>query len=102
MPLSEFEAQSQYCSIKFRQVPKKSFLGFQKVKCASCEKKTAYPLTSGYRTIYWVLLVLMILGIIGNISEGGFAFPGGFGIAIIFALIRDSSIKKKHWQPPQV
>ena len=37
----------------------------------------------------------MILGIIGALSEGGIAGPGGFGIAIIFALIRDSSIKKK-------
>ncbi len=99
MPLAEIKAQCQKCSNKFTQVPKQSFLGFQKVKCTSCEKKTTYPLTSGYRIIYWILLALMILVIIRTISEGGFAFPGGLGIAIIFALIRDSSIKKKITAP---
>ncbi|MGA2527328.1 MAG: hypothetical protein ABSF79_12045 [Smithellaceae bacterium] len=95
MSLPAIDAVCQNCSRRFTEVPKRSFLGFQKVACPSCEKKSTYPLTSGYRATYWVLLALMVVGFIGTLSQGGIAGPGIFGIAIIIALIKDSSIKKK-------
>jgi len=35
------------------------------------------------------------LSIIGQFSQGQVGFPGGLGIAIIFALFRDRSISKE-------
>src|ERR1019366_2826948 len=52
-------------------------------------------LTSGYRTTYWVLFILMVVGIVGTISQGGVAIPGGAGIAVAYALYRDWSIRKR-------
>lgn len=52
-------------------------------------------MTSGYRTTYWVLFIFMVYSSITLLSKGGYVYPGGFGIAIIFALIKDSSLKKR-------
>tara|TARA_R110002072_G_scaffold271879_1_gene431901 strand:+ start:3489 stop:3809 length:321 start_codon:yes stop_codon:yes gene_type:complete len=95
MSLPEISALCGTCKHQFSTEPKRSFLGFQKVTCPSCNKEITYPLTSGYRATYWVLLVLMIVGIIKAFSEGGIAGPGGFGIAIIVALVIDAKIKSK-------
>lgn len=95
MSISQIPAVCEHCKRQFTAAPTRSFLGFQKVICPSCENETTYPLTSGYRTTYWVLLVLMIFGIVNSISEGGIAGPGGFGIAMIVALLVDAKIKTK-------
>lgn len=95
MSLPEIPAVCETCRHKFRTEPKRSFLGFQKVTCPSCKKETTYPLTSGYRITYWVLLFLMIIGIFNAFSEGGIAAPGGFGIALIVALVIDAKTKSK-------
>lgn len=95
MSLPEIAAVCGACRDQFRTVPKRSFLGFQKVTCPSCKKETTYPLTPGYRVTYWVLLILMVFGIINALSEGGVAGPGGFGIAIIVALVIDAKKKSE-------
>jgi len=97
MALSEINAICEKCGIKFRATPKHSFLGFQKLTCTSenCKEKFIYPLTSGYRITYWILFILMIIISFDSLSNGNATFPGGFGLAIMFALFRDISLKKK-------
>jgi hypothetical protein len=95
MDQSEIASTCDDCRHKFSGIPKKSFLGFQKMSCPACKKQITLPLVQGYRITYWVLLVLMIFGFFNAISEGGVAVPGGFGIAIIVALLIDSKLKSK-------
>ncbi|MDO8772337.1 MAG: hypothetical protein Q7K57_27275 [Burkholderiaceae bacterium] len=83
-----------HCKHQFTAIPKRSFLGFQKLTCPECKENVVYPLTSGYRTTYWVLLVFMVLSIVGSFSRGEIGVPGGLGIAVAIALTRDWSIKK--------
>ena len=95
MALSPIDAVCTKCSSSFNQIPKQSFLGFQKLTCPTCREKITYPLTSGYRTTYWVIFGLMILMIINAFSQGSFGLPGGFGLAVTFAPLRDRSIRKR-------
>ncbi len=94
MALKPIEVHCDKCGTDFIQEPKRSFLGFQKLICSSCAEKLVYPLTNGYRITYWVLFAIMALAFINALSQGGFAFPGGFGIATIIALIQDWRIRK--------
>lgn len=94
MVLSDIDAICTKCKTKFNASPKRSFLGFQKLVCPNCQEKITYPLTKGYRITYQVIFVLMIIFIIGQFSQGQIGYPGGIGIAIIFALVRDRSIRK--------
>lgn len=95
MALAPINAVCFHCKSHFTDIPKRSFLGFQKLSCPKCKVNVIYPLTSGYRTTYWVLLVFMLLSIAGSFSRGEIGVPGGIGIAVVIALIRDWSIKKK-------
>ena len=95
MALTPIDAVCTKCSSKFNQLPKQSFLGFQKLVCPSCQEKITYPLTKGYRTTYWVIFAIMVLTIIGAFAQGEFGFPGGLGLAVAFALFRDRSISKR-------
>ena len=83
------------CDHRFTAIPTRSFLGFQKFRCPSCGTTCLYPLTPGYRTTYWVLLAFTTLGIVGTFAQGGFAFPGGLGIAVIIALFCDWRIRMR-------
>ncbi len=95
MALKPIEAHCNKCNANFTQEPKRSFLGFQKLVCSSCNEKLVYPLTTGYRITYWVLVAFMALSFANALSQGGIAFPGVLGIAIIIALIQDWRIKKR-------
>jgi hypothetical protein len=52
-------------------------------------------LTDGYRFTYWVLFAVTILSTAAVYSHGGIGYPGGFGIAIALALIRDWQIRSR-------
>ena len=95
MALAPIAAVCPHCEGGFTAIPNRTFLGFQKLTCPECKGNVIFPLTSGYRTTYWVVFVFMVLGIFASFSEGGFAFPGGLGIAVVIALVRDSIIKKR-------
>ena len=94
MALSAIGATCAHCRTQFRATPKRSFLGFQKLKCFKCAKEFLYPLTSGYRTIYRVVFALTIVGILINVSRGQTPLPGLLGIAAVVALIQDSKLRK--------
>ena len=95
MALTPIDAVCTKCNTKFNQLPKRSFLGFQKLVCTWCREEITYPLTKGYRTAYWVIFAIMVLTIIGAFAQGEFGFPGGLGLAVAFALFKDRSISKR-------
>ena len=94
MALPEINAKCASCGHQFRAIPTRSFLAFQKMKCPKCSKDVMYPLTNGYRTTYWVIVVLMIIAILGSLGSGRIATPGLLGFAAIFSLIRDAKLRK--------
>ncbi|HEX9084820.1 MAG TPA: hypothetical protein VF836_08790 [Gemmatimonadaceae bacterium] len=102
MALAAITATCPSCSTRFTGFPKRSFLGFQKLKCRKCSKDVLYPLTSGYRTFYRVILVLMVIGVWFSLKQGVTPTPGLLGIATIVALIQDSKLRKATLAPPKV
>ena len=94
MSPSSITTVCSHCQNKFTEIPKRSFLGFQKMACSECHTKLTFPLTDGYRIIYWILLIFMVISIIGSLSQGNFAFPGLVSFAIIFSLIKDRKLQK--------
>jgi DNA-directed RNA polymerase subunit RPC12/RpoP len=99
MALEEIDARCSGCLHEFRTRPKRSFMGFQKLKCPSCGKKVLYPLTTGYRVIYWVLLALMGYSLSLNWSAGRVASPGLIGFAIMAALVNDLRMRRELASP---
>ena len=95
MALNSIDAVCTKCNAKFSQVPKQSFLGFQKIVCFSCSSKTTYPLISSLRTIYWVILGLTVWMILSNYPQVRFGLESWFGLAMIFALIKDKWIRRR-------
>jgi hypothetical protein len=93
--LSPIDAVCTSCGTGFNQAPKRSFLGFQKLTCPNCQIEVTYPLTSGFRTTYFFIIALMISMILYTFSQGGVGFPGGIGIAMIYALVKDWGIRKR-------
>ncbi len=83
------------CKTEFEDKPKQSFLGFQVFTCPKCAEKITYPLTGGYRLIYWFVLIGLILYSVSAISQGSIPIPGLLGIAAIIGLVRDRSLRNK-------
>lgn len=75
--------------------PRATLLGFQKYTCSSCGKETTYPLTGGYRLIYWLLVVMAVIGLISYAAQGEWAIPGALGVATVIALVQDYRLRKK-------
>ena len=95
MALSPLRVTCPECQHTFTETPTRSFLGFQKISCPSCQEKMTFPLTSGFRTTYRVLFILMILILLASLLQGQMGFPGIIGIAIYYALFRDWQIRKE-------
>ena len=79
--------------------PKRSFgLGFLKFVCPKCNRKFYYPLTSGYRLFYQIMVMLSVFSLLGSLpklAQGGvpiIGIPGIIAILGIIALTKDSSI----------
>ena len=95
MALTEIEAICRSCHKTFRAQPKRTFLGFQRLVCPDCSREVMYPLTSGYRTAYWIFVGFMALVILASLAQGQIAFPGLIGLAMIWALDRDRRLRKE-------
>ncbi len=95
MSLSPINAVCTSCKHNFTAVPTRSFLGFQKLVCPACSKTVLYPLTSGYRGVYWVIFIIMAFTILGAFAQGGIGYPGGLGIAVAIALFKDWNIRSR-------
>ncbi len=95
MALAPISISCAKCGTDFTALPKRSFLGFQKLSCPNCDEQLTYPLTSGYRITYWILFGLMVLGSIDIALQGKFPIIGFFGFAIMIALFNDVCIRKQ-------
>jgi hypothetical protein len=95
MALDSIDGVCAKCNTKFSQVPKQSFLGFQKLACSSCSSTITYPLISSLRTIYWVILGLIVWMVLSDFPRVRFGLESWFGLALILALIRDKMIRRR-------
>jgi len=95
MALPEIAAICRQCHETFHQQPKRSFLGFQRLKCPRCSREVMYPLTSGYRITYWIFVGLMVLVVAAALAQGQVASPGLIGIAMMWALYEDSRLRRE-------
>ena len=93
------------CGARFRDKPRRTFLGFQRYTCPACQDQFLYPLTSPYRIFYGVCAVGMIASFgIALVVAHRLAFPGLIGAAMLGALWRDHAIQKelRDLPPPPV
>jgi transposase-like protein len=95
MALHPIHGTCPYCQHPFNETPSRSFLGFQKISCPTCNENLTYPLSSGFRTTYRVLVIVMILILLVNLLQGRIGFPGIIGIAMCYALFRDWKLRKE-------
>ena len=93
--MDAIDATCQSCYARFNTSPKRTFLGFQKMRCPNCNAKVIYPLTYGCRVVYWIMCSLLIVSVYGTFARGGIGFPGGIGIAVLIALFRDRFIQRR-------
>jgi len=93
--MSKISAVCQSCNSNFMAEPRRTFLGFQKLKCTFCGIEATYPLTRAYRITYWVIFGVMVAIIINSFAEGQIGFPGGIGIAVLVALVLDWRLKRQ-------
>lgn len=75
--------------------PARSFLGFPRVTCPKCDKYILFPLTPGYRILYWVILVSMVISSIGYLKRGEIPIPGLLGIAAIVGIVKDIKLRRR-------
>ena len=75
-----------HCDEAFHGIPKKTFLGFQQYICPACSEKFKYPLSRGYRIIYWALLLGACAVMVSNPGAKPNLFTLLMGIAVIWDL----------------
>jgi hypothetical protein len=95
MAAVEQDAVCTHCKKRMRAVPKRSFLGFPKFTCPSCSKIFLYPLTKGYRILYWVFIAIFSAISLAALLAGKIAFPGALVIVGAIAIAKDFSIKSQ-------
>ena len=95
MSLDPIHVECDHCGTSFVATPKRTFLGFQRLTCKNCHAKIIHPLTPGFRITYWVIAVLLLIFIVNAFGSGGYAYPGGVGIAVLFAIYRDWTLRKR-------
>jgi hypothetical protein len=85
------------CHVAFTQERpfSRSVLGFRRFDCPACGENNHYPLTRGYKAIYWFLVVAApVLGVIA-FRQGYVFIPGLFWIGALVALGNDGYFKRK-------
>ncbi|MFL5487753.1 MAG: hypothetical protein ACJ8AJ_04630 [Gemmatimonadaceae bacterium] len=95
MAMSEMSVICTSCLSRMRARPKRNMLGLLKFHCFSCRSDFLYPLTSAYRTTYWVLIITMTIAIATLFAQGRFGFPGLMTTIAIVGLVKDQNIRKQ-------
>ncbi len=84
------------CGTRFHDRPRRTFLGFQKYECPTCHEPVIYPLTSGYRILYGVCAVGMLMTFVATLVRSHHVvLPGLVGAAMLGALWRDAAIQRE-------
>ncbi|MFL5593535.1 MAG: hypothetical protein ACJ785_02865 [Gemmatimonadaceae bacterium] len=95
MARSEMSVVCTSCLSRLRARPKRTMLGLLKFHCFSCRSDFLYPLTSAYRTTYWVLIITMTIAIATLFAQGRFGFPGIMTTIALVGLVKDQKIRKQ-------
>lgn len=85
----------EHCKKDVEEKPRRTFLGFQRYVCQSCHKPTIYPLTSGYKIIYWAVIIIFLLALLSQLLQGYIIVPGLLTVGAIIGLIKDNLLQKK-------
>ena len=85
------------CHTHFLGDQKKTFLGFHKLVCPSCNATITYPLTSEVRIFYAIAFVagLVLLGYLVFKTNYTITGPAFVGCAILFALLKDVYVRHR-------
>lgn len=95
MSLEQIQVGCNHCGASFVATPTRTFLGFQRITCPNCRGQIIYPLTSGFRAAYWTIAILMLLLTINAFGSGGYAYPGGIALAVLYAVYSDWTLRKR-------
>ncbi|MDP3836677.1 MAG: hypothetical protein Q8Q67_01075 [bacterium] len=85
------------CKEKFESKAKYNLAGFRTAKCPKCKNATLLPLGKGYKTTYWILVVLILAIFLVNLVDGIFKVTVvGLALVVmgIYSLIKDKQIRK--------
>lgn len=85
------------CKNCFKQQSKSTTMGFRKYICPECNTKFIYPLRARTSFIYWfAAIVIMPFLFIGYLYQyGQIPIPGLLGIAVIYAIVRNITLKQE-------
>ena len=86
-------------TVEIAAKPKRTFMGFQRIPCPSCQSEFRYPLTTGYVVFYWVLLIGNLAWIVSLLSQGKMVVPNPIGIVVlcfvVASLVKNTGLKRK-------
>ena len=89
------QKQCEQCNNDLSEIKiKRTFLGFHKIICPKCNHKNIYPLGSGYRVFYIILVIIFAFWFLVALSTGTILFPGLLLVAAAVAIYKDSSMRK--------
>jgi hypothetical protein len=84
-------------TIQLSAKPKRSFMGFQRIPCPSCQKECRYPLTTGYVVFYWIWLLGNVGWFAHMVSQGETIVPNPIGIVVLIymfiSLVKSRTLK---------
>ena len=67
--------------------------GFPRASCSSCQEVVTFPLTNGARILFWIVLVIALIGAVAMYAGGSLMLPGGITVLAIFLLVRDGVLR---------
>ena len=91
----ELDAICRHCSARFRGMPRTDLLGIRRFTCPSCGREVDYPLAEWRRAVYWVLVILMGIGVLTAFLQRKFAWPAIVALAVILALVKDARLRRE-------
>jgi hypothetical protein len=77
------------CAQDVQATTKLTFLGFPSFTCPSCHKLVTYPLGTGRKVFYWILVAVFAAMTINALMHGQIAVPGLIGLLVIIAVVMD-------------
>jgi hypothetical protein len=95
MALPEMSVVCTNCKTRIRARPQRTLLALLKFHCFSCRQDFLYPLTSGYRKTYWLLVIFMVIAIVAMFAHGQIGFPSLLTAIAAAGLYKDASIRKQ-------
>jgi hypothetical protein len=79
------------CGVDTKVLPARTVLGFRTFRCSACGKATVLPLTTSYRSVYWLIVIIGVF----SIAERSLGLVWGLPLAVAgIALLRDQKLRK--------